>query len=887
LSSTSRCFIFSVVATLTFFYLASWRVPLYQAAPSPSPASKYLPSTPENLVSVPQWRQLPGPGSVLVRAFLGSGQSLFAASEVGSVFRSANNGENWTRVNNGLTPRIGEKVYALAAIGTTIFAGTADGVFRSTNNADSWTKASGGLPNRTIRSLAVIGTTIFAGTTGAVFRSTNGGESWVATGALQTGSEVDALVVSGTTIFAGTTSGGVFRSTNNGDAWTAVNTGLTNLNVTALGVAGTNLFAATVGGGMFRSGNNGDGWTPVNAGLANLSARALAVIGTTLMAGTDDGVFRSTDNGQSWTAANAGLSGRAVRSLGAIGTTLYAGTNDGAFRSADAGRNWAGVNAGLSNLAVYSFAAIGANVFAGTNEVAVTDEAGKILSGGVYVTNDDGETWRAVNNGLTDPYVGALAVIGTTLFAATSDGVFRSTNLGESWTAINTGLSPLRFAGGLVAGGTALYVRMPDGVYRSTNNGDNWTVIRPVPMGFVTSLGASAQAVFAGMERGDIFRSTDGGQNWQRVYTPASVISPMPTIESFAVSGTALLAGAGSGGVLFSADGGTTWRAIGAGLPAIGSVAINGSEFYAATLDRVFLSTNQGTNWAPVNDGLIAARITCLAVIRSKLFAGTARKETVSGGSELGGSGALASDLGAGAVASVSAASFSGNEIAAESITAAFGAGLATQVQAATSQPLPTELAGTKVLVKDSAGVERLAPLFFVAPQQINYQMPAGMANGLAVVTVTSGDNKISGGLVQVSRVAPGVFSANSNGQGVAAATILRVKADGSQVFEPVARFDSAMNRFVSIPIDLGPETDQVFLILFGTGFRSRTMLAAVSATAGGTNAEVLYAGLTPGFVGLDQANIRLPRSLAGRGEIDVVLTVEGKTANPVRLNLR
>jgi hypothetical protein len=37
----------------------------------------------------------------------------------------------------------------------------------------------------------------------------------------------------------------------------------------------------------------------------------------------------------------------------------------------------------------------------------------------------------------------------------------------------------------------------------------------------------------------------------------------------------------------------------------------------------------------------------------------------------------------------------------------------------------------------------------------------------------------------------------------------------------------------------------------------------------------------------LDQVNIRVPRSLRGRGEVDLVLTVEGKMANPVRINVR
>jgi uncharacterized protein (TIGR03437 family) len=162
--------------------------------------------------------------------------------------------------------------------------------------------------------------------------------------------------------------------------------------------------------------------------------------------------------------------------------------------------------------------------------------------------------------------------------------------------------------------------------------------------------------------------------------------------------------------------------------------------------------------------------------------------------------------------------------LASESIVAAFGAGLATTTQVAASLPLPTTLAGTRVLVRDSAGVERDAPLFFVAPAQVNYLIPAGTAAGAATAPITSGDGKVSTGVVQIAAVAPGLFSANASGQGVASGVALRVKADGTQIYEPIARFDQAQNRFVAVPIDLGPNlgnaTDQVFLILYGTGLR-------------------------------------------------------------------
>jgi uncharacterized protein (TIGR03437 family) len=85
----------------------------------------------------------------------------------------------------------------------------------------------------------------------------------------------------------------------------------------------------------------------------------------------------------------------------------------------------------------------------------------------------------------------------------------------------------------------------------------------------------------------------------------------------------------------------------------------------------------------------------------------------------------------------------------------------------------------------------------------------------------------------------------------------------------------------------LGAASDQVFLILYGTGIRNRSALSAVVARIGGDNAEVSFAGAQSEFIGLDQVNTLLPRSLAGRGEVDVNLTVDGKAANLVRINIR
>lgn len=241
----------------------------------------------------------------------------------------------------------------------------------------------------------------------------------------------------------------------------------------------------------------------------------------------------------------------------------------------------------------------------------------------------------------------------------------------------------------------------------------------------------------------------------------------------------------------------------------------------------------------------------------------------------------------ASSAAHVSAANYRGATLAPESIIAAFGSNLATATLAAATVPLPTSLAGTTVKVRDSFGTERLAPLFFVSPTQVNYQVPAGTANGTASIVIAASNGQASQTAVQISSVAPGLFTADASGQGLAAAYVLRIKADGSRSNEAVAQFDAALGRFIAKPIDLGAATDQVFLILYGNGFRFRSSLATVIAQIGGVAVTVGYAGLQGDFVGLDQVNLLLPKTLAGRGEVDVVLTIDGQAANTVKVSIK
>lgn len=236
---------------------------------------------------------------------------------------------------------------------------------------------------------------------------------------------------------------------------------------------------------------------------------------------------------------------------------------------------------------------------------------------------------------------------------------------------------------------------------------------------------------------------------------------------------------------------------------------------------------------------------------------------------------------------SVSAASYLPQApVATEAIVSVFGTNFTQETLAATSLPLPTTLAGTSIIVKDSAGTERLAPLFFVSPTQINYQIPPGTATGAATVIISNSAGVFASGTLPIARVMPGLFAAEANGRGLAAAQVQRVR-NGASTYEAVVRFDPVLNKFAGLPIDLGPTTDQVYLVLFGTGLRWRSSLDNVKATVSGVTAQVVYVGPQNDYVGLDQVNILLPRTLLGRGEVDVALTVDGQAANTVRITVK
>jgi len=204
------------------------------------------------------------------------------------------------------------------------------------------------------------------------------------------------------------------------------------------------------------------------------------------------------------------------------------------------------------------------------------------------------------------------------------------------------------------------------------------------------------------------------------------------------------------------------------------------------------------------------------------------------------------------------------------------------------SPPPPTSLGNVMVTITDITGVARPAQLYgvFATQSQVNLVVPGGTALGQAVLELTGPSGDRHSAPMSITHTAPGIFTANGNGRGVYAGQVVHVHGDGSQTIESSAAYDPARNSFVPNPVNLGPPSDQVILVLYGTGIRHGIDGGGVSAIVGGESVQVQTAAQAT-YPGLDQVNLQLPRTLAGSGTVNVIVTVEGRAANAVTVAIQ
>lgn len=219
------------------------------------------------------------------------------------------------------------------------------------------------------------------------------------------------------------------------------------------------------------------------------------------------------------------------------------------------------------------------------------------------------------------------------------------------------------------------------------------------------------------------------------------------------------------------------------------------------------------------------------------------------------------------------AAGSSGTVVTPDSWVTLKGTSLALAFNLPSDGVLRTNIDNVNVKVTDSAGVDRLARLQFVSPTQINFILPPATALGSAKIQLCRPGASTTASTVTVASVAPGLFAANQNGDGLAAAYILRVKEDGTQSQTAVAD---------------GPVAtagDSLYLILYGTGLRNAVNK---SVSIGGVQFAPQYAGSQNQFDALDQVNVGpLPASVMTPGLKDVFIEVDGVKSNTVQVEFK
>ncbi|MGH7598227.1 MAG: fibronectin type III domain-containing protein [bacterium] len=390
-----------------------------------------------------------------------------------------------------------------------IWAGTAaGGVWRSTDGGSSWTPMNDQLPSLSVSCVVVhptnsniiyIGTGDHFGYAGdgvGVLKSIDGGATWTQTGLswqLSAAMSIYEMVIDpgNPEVLVAATSDGIYRTSDGGSTWTQ------QLNL----ASGRNTYDIVI--------------NPTNS---NILFAALYSYNS-----SNNGVYKSSDNGVTWTKLTSGLpldattTGRISLSISPSNpNVVYAGFSKasdsallGIYRTSDGGNNWT-----LQSTSPNHYGSQG-----WYNNVIAVDPANPdiVYSGGLYMykSTNGGVTWTNVTTSIHVDFH-AIAFNAGALYVGNDGGVYKSTNGGSSWTDLNNGLvtmqiykmgndfnNPNRLMGGTQDNGTNEY-----------NGSTAWTKRLGADGGEVIFDYTNSNIIYAEIQSGSHYKSTNGGLNW-------------------------------------------------------------------------------------------------------------------------------------------------------------------------------------------------------------------------------------------------------------------------------------------------------------------------------------------------------------------------------------
>ena len=448
-----------------------------------------------------------------------SGTTLFAQMW-DHVFRLKAGEKSWTQLtlNDPRTKSTLEPdIRRFAVSGETIYAATANGgLFRSTDMGNSWESIKPKSMQRSYDALAAVGNTVFYISDGRVFRSTDTGNLWTTfnTNLTEHLAVLSVTVLSESTLYVGT-SNGVFRSTDGGESWTEINAGIINTHIEELVFFKNALYAIT-GDGIVKSADGGNSWMSMNEGLAASDVGTLTVSGGKLYIATNEtnyglnpstsGIYFLADDGSSWRPIQTNMQSAenriyVVNQLAISGETFYivgqTGSKEWLYRWRVGEDLWTQLMPQRNLFGWGALAVSGRTVY-------ISSVRGKL-----FRSVHEGDTWTEESQKLPnwDREIGTydLVFVGETIYAKAGSGGGYSTDGGETWTPIIVAGLPGGYIDMQLVNGTALYGTSSHGIFRLTEGSDSWERIAPTQRD-IASLAYDGTTFYAGTEAEGVFR---------------------------------------------------------------------------------------------------------------------------------------------------------------------------------------------------------------------------------------------------------------------------------------------------------------------------------------------------------------------------------------------
>lgn len=481
----------------------------------------------------------------------------------------------------------GGTVSCMVTAGDTVYVGTkTGGVYESTTAAlVAWRARPVGLKSGNITAIAHTGKYLYAATADSgifIFNGYSGSDRYwnkVNTG-LSNLKVTSLIAINATTLMAGTTNG-IFVTTNGGNSWSVMNGTLHHLHITALVKNDSRIFLTSLDGGVYTTANNGASWTSYNDQSTEHIAgtTALSVNGSTneLMVWNENGLFVSGDivlaSTISYTSSLANLpSGIDVNFISNDGNSWYLATNKGVYTSSVSTLSWSAYNQGLSTLDVRAIVPFKTGLVCGTQVE------------GIFKTELPFTSWSEMNVNFNNLKTTAMLADGVSLLAAaTEKGIFVSRDLGANYVAANEGLSAGLYVSDLSMANEYLLAATENGVYISADTGKHWS---SASVGLVNKnikkLFYSSSNIYAFDSNGDIYTSGLNTINWVEI-TGNLPFGVKPTSLIFYKN--SMLLGTNGQGVFMKSITENSWTSynIGLGNWFVTGVAILGSKIYAGT----------------------------------------------------------------------------------------------------------------------------------------------------------------------------------------------------------------------------------------------------------------------------------------------------------------